>query len=47
MPIETSTLDTTMSRIKNGKYIWNPIKNAVFSSLSMKAGKSTTSGTSS
>ena len=47
MPIDISTLATTRSMIRNGMKIRKPIWNAVFSSLVMKAGTSTVSGTSS
>ena len=47
IPIDIVTLATTMSSIKNGIKIWNPIKKAVFSSLSMNAGNSAVKGTSS
>ena len=47
MPIDISTLATTMSMIRNGMKIMKPIWNAVFSSLVTKAGMSTRSGTSS
>ncbi len=45
MPIDISTLATTMSMIRNGMKTMKPIWNAVFSSLVTKAGISTCSGT--
>ncbi|SHI05440.1 hypothetical protein SAMN02745941_01761 [Clostridium intestinale DSM 6191] len=45
IPIDISTEATTISIIKNGKNIKNPIVNAVFNSLITKAGITTYSGT--
>ena len=46
MPIDTVTVDTTKSRTKNGRKIWNPIRNAILSSLITNAGSKTVNGTS-
>src|SRR3989304_6670457 len=41
MPIQSRTLATTMSITRKGKYMRNPISNAVFNSLIAKAGTTT------
>ena len=41
MPIDSSADDTTMSMIRNGMKTMNPMRNAVFSSLTMKPGITT------